>query len=160
TGFVVRSALLRPFNQTMAPDGTGGAYVFWQDDRSPGIYGQHIAADGRALWTADGIPIPLTRMDELGPPVAVSDGSRGAIVAWSGKSGVQSGVFATRVTPLGVLPSRRGQLVFRAPTSEVDGLRIAPSEPGGSILAWRSLQSGASVRILAQRLDRENRPRW
>jgi hypothetical protein len=157
---VVRDTLLRPFNQAMAPDGTGGAYVFWQDDRSPGIYGQHIAADGRALWTADGIPIALTPMTDLGPPVATSDGSHGAIVAWSGKSGVLSGVFAARVTPVGVLPSRRGQQVFRAGSSQIDGLRIAPAEPGGSILAWRSLQSGASDRILAQRLDRADRPRW
>jgi len=58
-GVVVRDTLLRLFNQTMASDGMGGAYVFWQDDRSPGIYGQHIVADGRALWTTDGIPIAL-----------------------------------------------------------------------------------------------------
>jgi hypothetical protein len=160
SGTVVRSALLRPLNQTMAPDGTGGAYVFWQDDRTPGIYGQHIAADGRLLWTADGLPIALTPMSDLGPPVAISDGSHGAIVAWSGKSGVRSGVFATRVTPNGVLPSRGAQQVFRAGSSQIDGLRIAPAEPGGSILAWRSLQSGAPDRILAQRLDRADRPLW
>lgn len=160
TGVVVRSTMLRAFNQTMAPDGTGGSYIFWQDDRAPGIYGQHIAADGRVLWRTDGIPIALAPMTDLGPPVAASDGSHGAIVAWSGVSRGISGLFATHVTPLGVLPSRRGQLVFCAGSSQVDGLRIAPAEPGEATLAWRASQSGASDRILALRLDRTDWPRW
>jgi hypothetical protein len=159
-GVVVRDTLLRLFNQTMAPDGMGGAFVFWQDDRLPGIYGQHIAADGRALWTTGGIPIALEPMTGPGPPVAVPDGAHGAIVAWSGASGSLSGVFAARVTPEGLVPSPHGQQVFAAGASHVDGLRIVPAEPGGVTLAWRSLLPEAPDRILAQQLDHAARPRW
>lgn len=158
TGVLIRSTLLRAFNQTMAPDGAGGAYVFWQDDRAPGIYGQHIGADGRFLWVADGIKIALTPMTNLGPPIAVSDGSHGAIVAWSGTSGAQSGLFAARVTANGVLPQPRGQLVFQAGVTRIDGLQIVPAQ-GGAILAWHSLQ-GTLDKILAQQLDHAARPRW
>jgi len=160
SGVVVRSALLRQLNQTMAPDGTGGAYVFWQDDRSPGIYGQHITADGRALWAADGIPISLSPVSDPGPPVAVSDGAHGAFVAWSGESGSFSGVSVAHVTSMGVLPSPRDQRVSLSGSSQVDGLRIVSTETGGAILAWRSVEPGAPDRIIAQHIDHAGRPSW
>jgi hypothetical protein len=158
-GVLIRSTLFQLFNQTMAPDGDGGSYVFWQDDRSPGIYGQHVDADGHVLWPTDGIPVARAPMTNVGPPVAVSDGSHGAIIAWSGTSGGLSGIFAARVTPGGVIPQPQGQFVYQAGDAQVDGLRIVPAQ-SGAIIAWRSVQQGASDKILAQQLDHAAHPRW
>jgi hypothetical protein len=159
-GILVHSFATRQYDQTMAPDGFGGAYVFWLDDRSPGVYAQHITEAGRILWAADGIPVPMTPFTGLGRPVAVPDGSHGAIVAWVGSTGGRAGVFAARVTPGGLLPWRGISQVFRSGATQAVGLRMVPSGGGGAILAWRDSLAGAEDRILAQRLDHGGNRQW
>src|SRR5205823_13192909 len=93
TGVLVHPFAARRYDQAMAPDGMGGAYVFWLDDRAPGLFGQHLSEQGRMLWVPNGIPIALLPSTFVGRPVAISDGSHGAIVAWTGTSGPRTGVF-------------------------------------------------------------------
>jgi hypothetical protein len=159
-GVVIHSFASRRYDQAVAPDGSGGAYVFWLDDRSPGLYAQHIEEDGKLSWTADGIPIATSPSTFVGLPVAISDGERGVIVAWAGTSGSRAGVFAARVTPGGARPWLVDRAVFGAGSLNIDGLRMVPTPSGGAILAWRTSRPVDDDRILAQQIDREGRRRW
>lgn len=159
-GVLVHPFAARRYDQAMAPDGLGGAYVFWLDERDPGLFGQHISEDGRMLWAPNGMPIATLPSTFVGRPVAISDGSHGAIVAWAGTSGALAGIFAARVTPNGALRWRGRGLVFDAGALQLDGLRMIPTPTAGAILAWRATGGGGEERVLAQRLDHEGRRLW
>ena len=159
-GVVVHSFANHRYDQAVSPDGRGGAYVFWLDERAPGLYGQHVRQDGKVSWAADGIPIAALPSTFVGSPVAVPDGEGGAIVAWAGTSGSRAGVFAARVAPGGARPWAGDRAVFDAGSLDVSGLRMVPTPSGGAILAWRASHAGGDDRILAQQLDREGRSAW
>jgi len=72
---------------SIASDGTGGAFLAWQDARACcAIYAQHITASGQLLWSTDGVavsPPPTLAAGDIGlPPIVMSDGTGGALVAW------------------------------------------------------------------------------
>ena len=65
-------------------DGTGGAIITWEDQRSGtnyDIYAQRIDASGLVQWAANGVAISTATYDQIFPTL-VSDGSSGAIITW------------------------------------------------------------------------------
>lgn len=84
-GVPVCTAPMGQFPKAAVPDGAGGAIVAWVDYRSEDadIYVQHIRASGALdhKWPADGLAV-CTASGPQWPPVMVSDGAGGAIVAW------------------------------------------------------------------------------
>jgi len=75
--------------------------VTWHDERLShnwwDIYAQHVDANGNQLWATDG----LTVCDYSGDqryPVLATDGSGGAIVAWSdGRIYLNEDIYAERL---------------------------------------------------------------
>ena len=68
----------------IAPDGTGGAFVTWQDSRAASLdlYGARLEGPGLTQRTAQGDPICTAAGDQQHPAMA-ADLSGGAIVAWA-----------------------------------------------------------------------------
>jgi hypothetical protein len=82
----------------IAPDGTGGAFISWDDYRpARDVYAQHLTATGTvaAGWPADGLQVSATAGLQAFP-VIVPDGSGGALIAWHDHSVL--GVYAQRIT--------------------------------------------------------------
>jgi len=159
TGTLVRSMTRHPFLQAGVADGQGGAFVFWQDERSRGLFAQHLSREGAARWTVDGIPIARPGFTSLSRPVAITDGARGAIVAWVGAAARDSGIFATRVNAGGGLPWQEPVRVHAAPWG-IDSLRMIPLPGGGAILAWRDTRRATGETIFAQRIGHDGKVRW
>lgn len=72
------------------PDGTGGAFVAWTDERYAeqngyysDIYIQHISAAGKSLWDSNGIKVTNTVNQYNSNPALCSDGNGGFIISWS-----------------------------------------------------------------------------
>src|SRR5262245_7402085 len=69
----------------IAADGTGGAFIAWQDMRGadPDIYVQHVDATGARVagWPIAGLGIATSAAAQTAPLVA-PDGSGGVFVAW------------------------------------------------------------------------------
>lgn len=67
------------FRVEVAPDGTGGWFCFWADRRNvdAALYGQHLDAEGHALWTPNGklIASETGRDVDRCAPVLLDDGS-------------------------------------------------------------------------------------
>ena len=64
-------------NPQLSPDGSGGLFVVWSDERPSGwtaIYGQRISPDGTPLWTEDGIQLGGSDNDQYQPRVLHIDG--------------------------------------------------------------------------------------
>ena len=87
---------------TITSDGTGGAIVTWQDNRS-GVndpYAQRVDSTGTPRWTANGVALRSILGTDGGSPTITSDGSGGAIVTWQDNRNGQTDIYAQRVTTI------------------------------------------------------------
>ena len=93
----------------VASDDAGGAIIVWDGLRltaspsviAPAIYAQHVAADGRPLWTPNGYQIfSIEGSYGMGPRI-IGDGQGGAIIQWTDyrlTSGNRWDIFGQRLT--------------------------------------------------------------
>jgi hypothetical protein len=88
----------------IAPDGSGGAIIVWQDSRNgvPQIYAQRMDGAGVVQWTTDGVPI-CTAVGGQSNPQITPDGSGGAIIVWSDLRGTDFDIYAQRVNAAGAV---------------------------------------------------------
>ncbi len=65
----------------MTPDGTGGAFVAWDDGVD--VYAQHLSPDGSVAsgWPVDGLPICIEAGFQSATGI-VADGLGGAVIVW------------------------------------------------------------------------------
>ena len=98
-------------------DGSGGAIVGWHqypsgptDESSPewvmqDICTQKIDSNGNILWQPSGVPLQIVKTaEEASPhtPLAVSDGSGGAIVMWEDLRNGLASIYAQKMDSDGV----------------------------------------------------------
>jgi hypothetical protein len=143
----------------LAPDGHGGVIAAWTDERLPFVYAQRVSPTGGLEWGAEGVPLADEPVVCLSRPMAIPDGSGGAIFAWFGAIGPDSGIFAVRVNAGGQLPWRRPLCVLRA-ASGIDGLQLVAVRGGGAIVVWRDASALGNETIRAQRIGHGGRLEW
>ncbi len=122
-------------------DGSGGAFVLWQDPRiattNSDIYMQRVSNAGGLLWGAGGTVICDAANNQLTPQM-VSDGAGGAAVTWTdNRVALADGdIFAQRINSAGAVQwAANGTAVcIQAATNQSNPYII----PGGSgfIIAW------------------------
>ena len=66
----------------LATNGSGGAFVAWNDLGQGGVYAQHVDGAGAIQWGVDGFAIHSQGNNEYVVKV-VSDGASGAFIAWN-----------------------------------------------------------------------------
>lgn len=143
----------------LVADGHGGAITAWTDERPPFLYAQRVSSAGGLEWAADGVLLADQPVACLSPPLAVPDGSGGAIFAWFGAVGADSGIFAVRVNAGGHLPWQRPLRVLGA-TSGIDGIQLVPTRGGDVVVVWRDAREPGSETIHAQRIGHGGRLEW
>jgi hypothetical protein len=162
-GVPVCDTVALQLHPSIAADGTGGAFVFWDDDRNSAslgrdIYAQRVSAAGATLWGSNGVAIASALRDQHAV-AAVSDGTGGAIAAWEDNRAVNSSfrsdIFAQRVTPSGTpspgwTPGGVGVCLAIGPQHSPS---ITPDNAGGAIVAWQDWRtSSSSADIYARRV--------
>lgn len=170
TGVPVTTA---PANQgvsgiSIASDGNGGAFFAWEDARPDccKVYAQHIASDGNATWTPDGIrlsPEPSIMFGPMfGSPQIVPDGESGAVVTW----------LENQVNPEVEPPPVTVQRVAAAGTImwPEDGVRIgtpvfstfsvAGDGAGGAFVAFVADTGADYGEMSVQRVNSDGTPLW
>ncbi len=144
----------------MLSDDLGGAIIIWRDRRRDygDIYAQRVDRSGDILWMEDGVAI-CTALDYQHWPVMVSDGSRGAIVAWvDGRNGHWD-IYAQRVDSVGdVLWVDDGVAICTVP-GEKWKPTMASDGSGGAIITWTDRRHGPGD-IYAQRVDASGNTLW
>src|SRR5262245_28934947 len=131
-------------NPRLAPDGTGGVFVVWEDYRSglaTDIYLQRLTAGGdrAAGWPAEGLAVCASQHPK-GDPVVVADGQGGCFVTWYDRRNPATAgdVFVQRVQADGTLAPGwpvNGQPVTLEPG--IDGAaRPVLDGDGGLLVAW------------------------
>ncbi|MBL7873158.1 MAG: T9SS type A sorting domain-containing protein [Cyclobacteriaceae bacterium] len=107
-GIAISTANGQQEKPVITSDGGGGAIIAWQDLRSGNydIYAQRINATGVTQWTADGVVISATTLNQINPKI--SNGPSGsANIVWednrSGFAGTDYDIYAQRINGSGVV---------------------------------------------------------
>ncbi len=162
-GVVIESVVDPSQAPVLRPDGAGGALVFWGEvdstDGATRVHGQHLSASGQALWGAPGRTVSRLPLTPGARPLAVSDGGRGAIVAWSSGVDPTRRLVAVRITDRGDLPWSRAASL-RGGGGPVSGLQLATTRAGGAIAVWLNAGSTLAPGCYAQRVSTGGQVNW
>ena len=163
-GVPVCVATNNQINPTIVADGTGGAFIAWQDYRKGteyDIYVQHLNSSGVLVggsWVANGLGICTASNSQFYPTLAV-DGAGGAFITWQDfRSGTDNHIFAQRVSGSGVVPTNwpaNGTPVCQAQYSQYYPVVVGDGL-GGAFIAWQDYRTGITNHIFAQHLTAQN----
>ena len=140
-------------------DGSGGAFIVWQDNRNGStttnydIFIQRITSSGSAVCTANGAAVSTSSGDQTNPRiVGNSDGS--VIVVWQDyRSGTNWDIYAQKIDlNCNMLWTANGVPVVTA-TGDQSWQRPVADGSGGAIITWEDYRSGTGIQVYAQRLD-------
>ena len=162
-GVPVCIAALNQKNARLVSDGTGGAYIVWQDKRSGvdyDIYLQHLNSLGQPLLAVDGISI-CNVIDKQTDPKIVSDKLGGAIVTWPDKrGGISYDVYAQRISSTGLLLWTVNGVSICSADSSQTSIDITSDNISGAIITWRDKRNGLYHDIYAQKINMTGNVAW
>ena len=126
-------------------DGSGGAIIAWPDSRNGphyDIYAQRINKSGTPQWAADGV-IVSTAHEIQEAPTIVSDGAKGAIVAWADRRSYTSyDIYAQLIDSVGDARwAPDGIPVFATAADERGPLMVSNLLGGAIIVSGRLAQN-------------------
>jgi hypothetical protein len=145
------------YSAVVAPDGSGGAIVVWEDDRNGvdnDLYAQRINASGNLQWAGSGVPV-CTAYGTQQTVQAVPDGSGGVIAAWEDfrLDSNSPDVFAQRISAAGIARwATDGEAVCTAAYGQY-GPILAPDGAGAAIVVWGDARTLGNGDIFAQRIE-------
>jgi hypothetical protein len=100
------TAPLSQGNIWLANDGSGGAIITWQDDRTglnTDIYAQKVDHFGGLKWGLDGVPV-VTATNHQQSPRVIDDGYGGGIITWHDlRNGTDYNIYAQRIDVAGAV---------------------------------------------------------
>lgn len=142
----------------MVGDGSGGAYLVWQDYRNPAslgdIYLQRINAWGEPLWTDGGIAVASGATLQKWPCV-VCDSHGYAVVAYIDGADVR----VQRVNGSGEPDWAAGGVVVYPSAISPGAPRIVAGSAGSTIIGWIDERSG-NPDVYAQRVTALGAVNW
>lgn len=141
-------------------DGVGGAFLAWNDRRSPGygLYAQRLDSSGQALWDMHG-NVLCTAFSEKTYPKIVTDAAGGVIVAWLDNRGYNKDIYAQRISADGdTLWPAAGAPICTEGTYQRE-VAVIPDGEGGAIVAWEDIRLGGTA-VYAQRVDATGAVLW
>ena len=149
---------------TIVSDGSGGAIIAWQDyyngTEDIDIRALRLTSTGQFAWTPANTWVCGSNGNQMGP-LAVSDGSGGAIIVWTDyRNGTSNpDIFIDRIDANGASK----WAAWGKPVCNAANRQIAPDiisdAFGGAIITWTDERSDTAD-IYAQRFDANGNPQW
>jgi predicted lipoprotein with Yx(FWY)xxD motif len=145
----------------IAPDGSGGAVVAWDDDRSgaSAIYARRVDASGAPLWTANGVKLSPGTGNGASVPAIIPDLAGGAIIAWHDGRGGPYDIYVQRVDAAGVPQWGTDGVALCTNSFDQQEARITTDGAGGAIVTWYDYR-GTISDIYVRRVDSAGVPQW
>ena len=157
----------------LCPDGRGGAFFTWVDDRNrqqtnKDIYAQRVDANGNLMWGAanEGVPLCTAEQEQVENRIIITEPGT-AIVLWQDKraNGQEYDIYAQRINGEGQMVKtwqpEQGRPVAVAARNQQEA-RMYPDGQGGAFFAWEDERDAGypEIDIWAQRLNVNGAPQW
>ncbi|MEO5617160.1 MAG: T9SS type A sorting domain-containing protein [Candidatus Eisenbacteria bacterium] len=144
----------------IVPDGTGGAYIVWDDRRDViangvDVYLQHVLADGQIApgWPIDGMPVSVEpgRQERA---ALLEDGLGGVYVVWDSDSTVMAQHLESSGTPRPGWPAEGIRLLEIPGLGSYGAARIGAVVTNGQevFVAWGDNRRGLGWELYIQKL--------
>lgn len=151
-----------PVNISTAQDHQGGAFIFWEDNKSgisSDIYFLHIDANGKASFRADGKKVSDFNSSKVNPITAVNDPGT-AVVIWKDFSRRQPGdLFAQKVFNNGNLLWANNGLQISRSDYEVSDYSASSDKRGNTFISFveKEGEIGTAYNIILQKINSSGR---
>ncbi len=149
----------------MVSDGSGGAIIAWVDYRTQPLYtifAQRINSGGVIQWTADGVQVSSSSVNDLRPSI-IADGGGGAIITWV-SNGDFGNLYAQRIDSIGTqLWAANGVRVCSTTVSNQSIPSLVSDGYGGGVIAWSDSRNNGVTGgdgVYAQRIDASGAIQW
>jgi hypothetical protein len=158
-GIALTNSTLTQSYPVIAPDGSGGAIIAWQDYRSGSnwdVYAQRISSSGVLQWAAAGLAV-CTATGNQTTVMIVPDLAQlpywggGAIITWTDTRSGNEDIYVQCINAQGALVLPTSGLDICTAANSQNFPRIIPDGDGGAIIAWQDYRSGTTWDIYAQR---------
>jgi hypothetical protein len=161
-GVAICSATDIQVDHDIIPDGLGGAYICWSDDRNSStifdVYAARVDIAGNLPWTTNGVAVSTEYFSQR-MPAMVSDGEGGLIITWKDRRVGNYDIYAQRLDGDGNIKwswGSDGIPVCSAGNYQYDPV-IATDGSGGALIAWEDTRLTGYYDIFAQRMERNGR---
>jgi Secretion system C-terminal sorting domain len=138
----------------MTTDGSGGAVITWDDNRSgtgSDIYAQRVNTSGIVLWSLDGVAIS-TASNSQAVHAITTDGASGAIIAWMDDRNGNNDIYAQRISASGGLQWTINGVAIATPGDNQSSPAIANDGLHGAVITWENPPS-ALQQVFAQNIN-------
>lgn len=144
----------------MVPDGAGGAFIAWVDNRLSysEIYIQRINGSGETLWDEGGVavcPVPAFKYW----PKLIRDGAGGVFVVWEDMRDGGRWVIAQRIDRYGERQWDAGGIKVSDARMREGFLRVHSDASDGAIIVW-AFSTSVGWLLYAQRIDADGNFPW
>lgn len=159
-GIAICATINTQSNPKIEPDGSGGAFIGWEDKRNGldyDIYAQHVSSTGTASWTANGLAVVSTASNQSALDMKYL-GSSGVCFSWKDNRSGSYAVYAQLFSPAGnaILQANGVQLSSALksinPNNAADGA-------GGAVIAWQD-STASGWNISSQKLSSSGQAQW
>ncbi len=133
-------------NPKIEPDGSGGAYIVWQDNRNGidyDVYAQRVNSSGVAQWTTNGIVVCNAPENQSAIDMK-NVGLNSVIITWkdSRNGGIYTDIYAQKVNIGGTVAwATNGIVVSNAVYDQINP-NIVPDGTGGGIITFQDSSAG------------------
>ena len=146
-------------DETLIPDGSGGAIVVWWDRRDDAaqvigdIYAQRVSGSGVVQWLSDGVPVCVAAGSQQYPMI-VADATGGAIITWvDARNGdTNRDIYAQRIASDGARLWATNGVALCSAANDQTTATIASDGAGGAIVSWDDTRTGIDE-TYAQRIS-------
>ncbi len=147
-------------------DGSGGAIIIWKDTEGAGVpgivYAQKVNSSGTLLWGSSG-KVVSDASEHAKNPVAVTDGSGGAIIVWwDQRTGGDFDIYAQKIDSDGNRQWGASDLCVCDVVNDQQDSRIVADGSGGAIITWDDdiYGNGSYYKTYAQRVNSSGSLQW
>ncbi|MDP8237557.1 MAG: hypothetical protein P9X24_00575 [Candidatus Hatepunaea meridiana] len=125
---------------SISPDGNGGAYIVWEDERERpfpelDIWTQRLNSDGDPVWDENGIPVCAGDGCQSSPVIYLTD--RSCTFVWGDSRTGGGGIYAQQFSPEGRRLWEDDCLAFEDSISgNANSLKLMPRDDGSFVLVW------------------------
>lgn len=144
----------------IASDGAGGAIIVWQDFRTnyADLYAQRVMQNGELGWAKNGALV-CGISGAQSAPVAVDDGTGGAIVVWQDFRRNYADIYAQRINGGGNIVWERGGVAVCSALGHESFQVVIGNGAEGAIVAWVDTRNGNND-VFAQQVDGNGVVQW
>lgn len=165
-GNLLSGALGTQTDPAAAPDGAGGAYVVWADNRSGDwdIFAHRVNPWGAVYWPTpqNGTPV-RTGVNNHTDPQVINDGNGSAIIVWVNQNNNgATDIYANRFDGTGNFQWGPTGVALCQAQHDQHSPAVISDGAGGAIVAWTDARSNdnAQVDVYVRRIVSGGVPQW